>query len=743
MAGMTAGARSDTVESALRDGSLTVSPPAGAPAALPARPLASGAAAERAAGLDTGSARPAVARPRRYINRHLSWLDYNARVLAQVEDPGIPLLERAKLLAIFASNLDDFHQVRVGGLVEQLHAGLSTLSADGLTTEEQLRLIRQRVRVLTERQMCVWREHLVPALDAAGIRFSDYASLDEDDRQHLDSVFDRTIFPVLTPLAVDPAHPFPYISNLSLSLAVRVGEPDSETVRLARVKVPPLLPRFVVLPDGERFVPLEQIIAVHLDRLFPGMRIVEVHPFRVTRNADYQIDEDQPGDLLEAVEEVLRRRRRAPRVVRLEIEQGMGAEVLDLLLRELELDPEGVDVIDGPLDLTGLWTVHRLDRPELKDEPWTPVTPPRLAAIGRGDEGGPGIFDVLRQQDVIVHFPYESFAASVESFVEAAASDPDVQAIKQTLYRTDGSSPIVSALIRAAEAGKQVVTLVELTARFDEAANIEWARQLEQAGVHVVYGMVGLKTHAKVCLVVRREAGGLQRYCHLGTGNYNAVTAKLYEDLGLLTGDREIGEDVSDLFNYLTGYSRQREYRRLLVAPRTLRSGLMALIRRETERGQAGRIVVKVNNLVDPELTDALYEASNAGVDIDIIARSVCGVRPGVPGLSERIRVRSLVGRYLEHSRIYRFGPDGSADWYIGSADLMGRNLDGRVEALTPVRDGALQARLQEIVDIELADDRLAWELHASGEWTRVTGGAGVGSQRRLQELALARVGSA
>ena len=706
-------------------------------------PLSTSAAAARGRGALPPPAEGARPGPSRYINRHLSWLDYDERVLAQVEDPGIPLLERAKLLAIFASNLDDFFQVRVGGVVEQLHAGLSTVSADGMTTEEQLRAIRDRVTRLVEREMHIWRDRLVPALDAAGIRFSDYSALDDDDRAHLDSVFDRSIFPVLTPLAVDPAHPFPYISNLSLSLAVRVGEPDTETVRIARVKVPPLLPRFVVLPDGERFVPLEQVIAVHLDRLFPGMRILDVHPFRVTRNADYQLDEDEQADLLEAVEEVLRRRRRAPRVVRLEVEAGIAPEVLDLLLRELELDPSGVVTVDGPLDLTGLWALHRLDRPELKDEPWAPVVPPRLAAIGRGDEGGPSIFDVLRQQDVLVHHPYESFAASVESFVEAAAADPDVLAIKQTLYRTDGASPIVSALIRAAEAGKQVVTLVELTARFDEAANIEWARQLEQAGVHVVYGMVGLKTHAKVCLVVRREAGAVQRYCHVGTGNYNAVTAKLYEDLGLLTGGREIGEDLTDLFNYLTGYSRQREYRSLLVAPRTLRTGLLALIRRETASGGEGRIVLKVNNLVDAELTDALYEAGKAGVSVDIIARSVCGVRPGVPGMSENIRVRSLVGRYLEHSRIYRFGPDGAADWYIGSADLMGRNLDGRVEALTPVRDPALQARLQEIVDIELADDRLAWELRPGGEWTRVTGDAGINSQRRFQELAIARIGSA
>ncbi|HET9052014.1 MAG TPA: polyphosphate kinase 1, partial [Candidatus Dormibacteraeota bacterium] len=536
----------------------------------------------------------------RYLNRHLSWLDYTERVLAQAGDDAEPLLERAKFLAIFASLVDEFFQVRVGGLVEQLHAGLGSVSPDGLTTEEQLRAIRQKVCELVDMQMRIWREQVAPGLAAAGIRYSDYDELDDDDRGDLDRVFDESIFPVLTPLAVDPAHPFPYISNLSLNLAVTVGEPDSDTVRIARVKVPPLLTRFIVLPDGERFVPLEQVIAAHLDRLFPGMRILEQHPFRVTRNADYQLDDDERDSILLAVEEILKRRRRAPRVVRLEIDRHMAQPVLDLLLRELELQPSDVVTVDGPLDLTGLWALHRLDRPELKDEPWTPVIPPRLAAIGRGDSGpGQTMFDVLRRQDVLVHMPYESFTHSVEALVEAAAADPDVLAIKQTLYRTDGGSPIVSALIAAAETGKQVVTLVELTARFDEAANIEWARQLEQAGVHVVYGMVGLKTHAKVCLVVRREGGVIRRYCHVGTGNYNAVTAKLYEDLGLLTSDPLIGEDLSDLFNYLTGYSRQRDYRQLLVAPRTLRSGLLACIRRQTARGGSGRIVLKVNNIVD------------------------------------------------------------------------------------------------------------------------------------------------
>ncbi|HEY6378251.1 MAG TPA: polyphosphate kinase 1 [Candidatus Dormibacteraeota bacterium] len=676
----------------------------------------------------------------RYLNRHLSWLDWNARVLAQAEDPTQKLLERAKFLAIFSGNLDEFFQVRVGALKEQQFAGRPTLSADGMSIGEQLAAVGERARALAQRQQRIFLDDIVPALAAVGIRFSDYSSLDADDRSHLDQVFEERIFPVLTPLAVDPAHPFPYISNLSLNLAVVVAESAGDTMRIARIKVPPSLPRFIVMPDRERFVPLEQVIAAHLSRLFPGMTVVDHTPFRVTRNADYTLDDDDAEDLLAAVTEVLKQRRRAPRVVRLEVERGMTQEVQSLLLRELEIAEEDVCVLDGPLDLSGLWALHRLDRPELKDEPWIPLTQPRLAAVGR--EGGPDIFDVVGQGDVLIHLPYDSFTTSVEAFLETAAADPDVLAIKQTLYRTDGDSPIVSALIAAAEAGKQVVTLVELTARFDEAANIEWARRLEQSGVHIVYGMVGLKTHAKVSLVVRREARGVRRYCHVGTGNYNAVTARLYEDLGVLTADPEVGEDLTDLFNHLTGYSKQSEFRRLLVAPGTMRSGLLALVRRETRRGAEGRIVLKVNNLVDTEVCDALYEASQAGVEVDLIVRSCCGLRPGVAGLSERIRVRCLLGRYLEHSRIYRFGPDGEADWYIGSADLMARNLDGRVEAVTPVLDPALQARLAEICEIVLADDTLAWELAGDGSWKKLAGAGGLDSQRRLRQLALARAGA-
>ena len=675
-----------------------------------------------------------AAPPGRYLNRHLSWLDFNARVLALADDAAVPLLERAKFLAIFSSNLDEFFQVRVGGLIEQRSAGLVGLSPDGMTVGAQLQAIRERVLGLVAHQTATFRA-VTARLEEAGLRFSDYSSLDDDDRAHLDRVFDEQVFPVLTPLAVDPAHPFPYISNLSLNLAVVVGDPDTPATRIARVKVPPLLPRFIVMPDGERFVPLEQLIAAHLDRLFPGMRILGHHPFRVTRNADFALEEEEAEDLLTAVEAILRMRRRSPRVVRLEVEAGMDDEVLDLLMRELEIGDEAVYRIDCPLDLAGLWALHRLRRPELHDPPHKPCTQARLSG---GPETPPDLFQVIDQGDVLVHFPYESFETSVEGFIEQAACDPDVLAIKQTLYRTSGpDSPIVRSLVSAAEAGKQVVALVELTARFDEAANIAWARVLEQAGVHVVYGLVGLKTHAKTALVVRREAGGIRRYCHVGTGNYNQQTALLYEDLGLLSADPQLGADLTDLFNYLTGYSRQRRFRRLLVAPTTLRSGLLELIRRETRH--RGRIVMKVNHLVDPEIVEALYAASTAGAEVDLVVRSACGVRPGVRGMSERIRVRSIVGRWLEHSRIVRFGDGPTADWYIGSADMMSRNLDGRVEALVPVIDAALRRRLAEVVDLSLADDCLAWELDSDGGWHRVPHQQGIDVQVRLTELARAR----
>ena len=676
--------------------------------------------------------------PRRLLNRELSWLDFNARVLALAERQDVPLLERAKFLAIFSTNLDEFFQVRVSGLQEQLASGVRSRSPDGLDAAEQLRAVRTRVEGLVARQCRVFTKELAPALEEVGIRFSNWSDLDPPERAFLVQVFEDRIFPVLTPLAVDPAHPFPYISNLSLNLAVVVRSPANGEERFARVKVPPLLDRFIVTADGERFVPIEQVIAAHLDRLFPGMEIVEHHPFRVTRDADFEL-EDEAEDLLEAIEHVLHRRRRAGHVVRLEVDTGMSPATLALLCRELDLAPADVTTVDGPLDLSGLWTLYALDRPELKDEPWTPVPIP---AFARADEPD-GVFRAVAERDLLVHHPYDSFAASVERFLDRAARDPRVLAIKQTLYRTGGAeSGIIRSLIRAAEAGKQVVALVELQARFDEAANVERARQLERAGVHVAYGLVGLKTHTKILLVVRQESDGIRRYCHIGTGNYNPVTATLYEDLGLFTADPELGADLTDLFNYLTGYSRQDDYRKLLVAPVGLREGIQALIEREARLGPAGRIVMKMNSLVDPAMIDALYRASRSGTPVDLIIRGICCLRPGVAGLSETIRVRSIVGRFLEHSRIYRFGADPlTADYLIGSADLMPRNLDRRVEAITPVTDPALRARLDEILRVNLADDTLAWELAGDGTWHRVSPARGVDTHRVLAELARARSG--
>jgi polyphosphate kinase len=679
-----------------------------------------------------------IADDARYLNRELSWLEFNARVLALAEDASLPLLERVKFVAIFANNMDEFFQVRVSGLQEQVEAGVVKRSPDGRTPAEQLEGIRERAQELSDRAATVFAIELMPALEKERIRIvRSFDALDPADRTFLRREFDERIFPVLTPLSVDPAHPFPYISNLSLNLAALVRDPMTGVRRFARVKVPPLLPRFVPLPDGERFVPLETVIAAHLDRLFPGMELVAYYTFRLTRDADLEVEEDEAEDLLEAIQSVLRRRRRGANPVRLEVDETMSHEVLELLRRELDLEEQEVVVTPGLLDLSATWSLVELDRPELKHGPWVPVTQPRLA---NGD-GPPDLFRVLRAGDVLVHHPYDSFSSSVEAFVEQAARDPDVLAIKQTMYRTSTQeSPIIRALIRAAELGKQVVALVELKARFDEEANITYARELEQAGVHVVHGVVGLKTHAKISLVVRREAGGVRRYAHVGTGNYNPVTARLYEDIGLLTADAEIGADLTDLFNLLTGYSRQREYRRLLVAPEYLRPEMVDLIRGQAREG--GRIVLKMNALVDPDMVDALYEASRAGAEIDLIVRGICCLRPGIPGLSERITVRSLVGRYLEHSRIFRFGERREASHYIGSADLMQRNLDRRVEALVPVSDPSLAARLDEILDVLMQDDMLSWTLGSDGTWTKVRGERGIDAQQRLQELAVERAGS-
>jgi polyphosphate kinase len=671
----------------------------------------------------------------RFINRELSWLEFDARVLELAQDAALPLLERIKFLAIFASNMDEFFQIRVAGLQEQVEARVVKTSPDGLTPAEQLDGIRLRAQELLATAASLFTVELVPALEKERIRIvRSLEGLDPSDLDFLDREFGERIFPVLTPLSVDPAHPFPYISDLSLNLAAIVRDPTTSVRRFARVKVPPLLPRFSVLPDGERFVPVEVVIASHLERLFPGMEIVSFHAFRVTRDADVEVEEDEAEDLLEAIQSVLRRRRRGASPVRLEVDETMSPEVLELLRRELYLQESEVYVLPGLLDLAALMSLYSIDRPDLKQQPWTPVTQPRLA----DGDGPPDLFAVIRDGDVLVHHPYDSFTTSVEAFVGRAARDEDVLAIKQTLYRTSTQeSAIIRALIRAAELGKQVVALVELKARFDEEANISYARELEKAGVHVVYGVVGLKTHAKVSLVVRREAGGIRRYAHVGTGNYNPVTATLYEDIGLLTADPEIGADLTDLFNLLTGYSRQQHYRTVLVAPDFLRPRIRELIREQARDG--GRIVLKMNALVDPDVIEALYEAAQAGARIDLIVRGICCLRPGVPGLSETIRVRSLVGRYLEHSRIFRFGEGEDAIHYIGSADLMQRNLDHRVEAVVPVPDAALCARLDEMLDVLLQDDTLAWTLGRDGAWSKVSTERGVNAQQRFQEMAVER----
>jgi polyphosphate kinase len=606
-----------------------------------------------------------------------------------------------------------------------------------MSPQDQLVAIRERVVALQERAEALVQGELLPALEKERVRVVHWAQLGEDDKEFLGRRFRERIFPVLTPLSVDPSHPFPYISNLSLNLAAAIRDPITGERRFARVKIPPLLPRFTDLPDGERFVPLEEVIAAHLDQLFPGMDIVEVHVFRVTRDADVEVEEDEADDLLAAIETVLQRRQRGATAIRLEIDPTMSDELRQLLMRELGVDESQVYVGGWLLALGHLWFFVDLDRPDLKDEPWTPVTPPAL----QSSEGPVDVFAAIRDGDILVHHPYDSFSASVEAFVEQAAIDPDVLAIKQTLYRTSSESPIIHALVRAAEAGKQVVALVELKARFDELANITFAKTLETAGVHVVYGVVGLKTHAKTCLVVRRENGGIRRYAHIGTGNYNPTTARLYEDLGLLTADDDLGADLTDLFNVLTGYSRQREYHKLLVAPVTMRPELEALIRREMDHDD-GSIVLKMNALVDPDLIDTLYEASQAGVQIDLLVRGICCLRPGVPGLSEGVRVRSIVGRFLEHSRIYRFGSASRGfDHLIGSADLMPRNLDRRVEALTPVEAPSLRERLNEILRVVLDDDELAWELDGEGVWHKVPPARGINAHRTLQELAVARSG--
>jgi len=683
-----------------------------------------------------------LADPALYLNREISWLRFNDRVLAIAEDPATPLLERLRFLAIFATNLDEFFMVRVSGLREQVEAGMTTRGSDGWTPSETLEAIAKHVGPAIEAQVRCFLDEVVPALAEQGIRLLNISDLGQSDQEYLREYFQDQVFPVLTPLAVDPSHPFPYISNLSLSLAVTVRDPDSRRPLFARVKVPDILPRFVALADGSSFVPLEQVVAAHLGQLFPGMQVVEAHPFRVTRDADIEVAEDEADDLLAALEQELRQRRFGA-VVRLEIAASMPERIVRLLQRELEVDDHAVVVIEGPLDLGDLFELAaQIDRPELADEPWLGTTQPRLLAT----ENEPvSVFAAIREGDLLVHHPYDAFGTSVQRFIEQAANDPDVLAIKQTLYRTDGDSPIVTALIAAAERGKQVAVLVELKARFDEISNIAWARALEEAGCHVAYGLVGLKTHAKTALVVRREQGGIRRYLHIGTGNYNARTARLYTDFGLLTCNPELAADLTDLFNSLTGYARGARYRRILVAPIGLRERVCELIgqvaKRHSQR-QPGRIILQMNSLVDAECIRALYAASQAGVRIDLIVRGICRLRPGVPGVSDNIRARSIIGRFLEHPRLWVFQNGRRRSYYIGSADLMPRNLDRRVEAVTPVDDPELTGRLQEILDIMLADNVQAWVLQEDGTWERrhpEEGERPIATQRALRELAVRR----
>uniref|UniRef100_UPI003D8E1080 RNA degradosome polyphosphate kinase n=1 Tax=Gordonia sp. B7-2 TaxID=3420932 RepID=UPI003D8E1080 len=664
----------------------------------------------------------------RYLNRELSWLDFNSRVLALAEDTSMPLLERAKFLAIFASNLDEFFMVRVAGLKRRDETGLSVRSADGLSPREQLLRIAGRTQTIADRHARVFMDSVRPALAENDIHVVGWSDLTDEQQRRMVEHFHDEVFPVLTPLAVDPAHPFPYISGLSLNLAVTVREDAESGEHFARVKVPDNVNRFVRVdqllprPTGEGkeqkrtvvFLPMENLIAANLEHLFPGMEIVEHHAFRITRNADFEVEEDRDEDLLQALErELARRRFGSP--VRLEVADDMSEHMLELLLRELDVNPADVIQVPGLLDLSSLFEVNALDRPHLKDRPFVPATHPAF-----GERETPkSVFSTLREGDVLVHHPYDSFSTSVQRFIEQAAADPQVLAIKQTLYRTSGDSPIVNALIDAAAAGKQVVALVEIKARFDEQANIKWARQLEQAGVHVVYGLVGLKTHCKTCLVVRREGSSIKRYCHIGTGNYNPKTARLYEDVGLLTASPDIGADLTDLFNTLTGYSRKKEYRNILVAPHGIRAGIIARINREIELHREGnpqaRVQVKANALVDEQVIDALYRASQNGVPVEIVVRGICALRPGMEGISDNVVVRSILGQFLEHSRILYFGAQD--EYWIGSADMMHRNLDRRVEVMAQVRDHRLTAELGEMFASALDPRTRCWILKSDGSW--------------------------
>jgi polyphosphate kinase len=681
---------------------------------------------------------PALDSHELFSNRELSWLLFNERVLELAEDESIPLLERVKFLAIYASNLDEFYMVRVAGLHDQVDAGIDARGPDGLSPGETIERIAERALELARRHSSDWEERVRPALAEHGIRVIDCTDCTSSELEAIDRQFSEQIFPVLTPLAVGPGRPFPYISNLSLSLAVWLRDPVAGTETFARVKVPKeVLPRFVPIGDN-LFVPLESVIARHLDQLFPGMQILRHDYFRVTRDADFTVS-DEADDLLRAVEDELRRRRFGE-VVRLEVSSSMDPDMRDYLVEQLAIEEQQVIDVDGLLDLDDLWDLYDVDGyRELRDPPWTPVVP---APFEHPEDGKPDVLGAMRAGDVLVHHPYDSFAASVERFVQQAVADPDVLAIKMTVYRTSDDSALVPSLIEASERGKQAVCLVELKARFDERRNIGWARALEESGAHVVHGLPGLKTHAKALLVVRREGSGARHYVHIGTGNYHAKTARLYEDFGLFTTDREIAQDVAELFNSLTGIARSPDYRKAIVAPDHMRNWFRREVERTIEAHQAGleaRIVLKMNSLVDARSIRALYEASQAGVRVDVNVRGICCLRPGVPGVSENIRVTSVVGRFLEHSRVYGFQRGEERRYWIGSADLMPRNLDTRVELLTPVTDPELVAELEDTLERCLADNTFAWELGPDGSWRRRTEGTR-SVQGELMERALERV---
>jgi polyphosphate kinase len=671
---------------------------------------------------DLSEASDAQLPDQRYLDRELSWLAFNQRVLELAEDPNLPVLERANFLAIFASNLDEFFMVRVAGLKRRIVTGLAVPTNVGRSPAEALADISADAHTLQVRHAAAWTELVKPAMADAGIEVVSYSALDEGERERLYDYFQAQVFPVLMPLAVDPAHPFPYISGLSLNLAIRIRNARTGRQEFARLKVPPMLPRFVELPANGRtvrYLPLEDLISNHLDDLFPGMEVLDHHAFRLTRNEDVVIEEDETENLIQALEAELLRRRFGP-PIRLEITDDMDDVTLDLLIKELDITEQEVYRLPGPLDLRGLFDLSRIDRPDLHYKPHVPTT---AVAFQPGDNNERAdIFASIRKGDVLVHHPYESFATSVQAFLEQAAKDPHVLAIKQTLYRTSGDSPIVEALIDAAEAGKQVLALVEIKARFDEANNIVWARKLEKAGVHVVYGLVGLKTHCKLALVIREEGGVLRSYSHVGTGNYNPKTSRLYEDFGLFTVDDQVGRDLTRLFNELSGYAIEKKFKRLLVAPLHLRKGLLRLIDKERRNAAAGKpasIRIKVNSMVDEQIIDGLYRASQAGVNIEVWVRGICSLKPGVPGMSENITVRSILGRYLEHSRIFAFHGDGEPQVYIGSADMMHRNLDRRVEALVRVVSPAHIKELDELFTLAMCDTTSSWHLGPDGEWVR------------------------